>query len=217
VKSYRSIVFDLDGTLVDSYEALTTAINHTRQSLDQPPVSVEAIRGFVGDGVEKLLERAVGIHLVNSAVHTTFEQRYDEVCCAQSRMLEQVEETLQALDEMNVTMSVCTNKPTGFSRKILDHLGISRHFRAVIGPDLAGTRKPDGRHVLVTIERAGSEPGSTLFVGDMPVDVQAARSAGIDVAVVATGSSTPELLRVAAPDYFLESFADLIGIISGMA
>ena len=217
MKSYRSIVFDLDGTLVDSYEALATAINHTRSSLEQGPVTVETIRGFVGDGVEKLLERALGADQVTHTARTTFEQRYDEVCCEQSRMLEEVEETLSKLEAMEIVMSVCTNKPTGFSEKILAHLGIARHFQAIVGPDLAGTRKPDGRHVLATIERAGGDPGSSLFVGDMPVDVEAARNAGIDVAVIATGSSSPELLREASPDYFLESFAEIIGIVSGHA
>ena len=126
-------------------------------------------------------------------------------------MLDDVEATLGALSRLGVAMAVCTNKPTSFSRKILESLGLARYFRAIVGPDLAGARKPDGRHVL----RTGCESTDALFVGDMPVDIHAARNSGIDVAVVASGSSTRDDLDAAGPDHLLEGFADLVALVAG--
>lgn len=210
---YRAVVFDLDGTLVDSYAALTEAVNHARRVHGLDDLSALRIRDFVGDGVERLLERAFDRPDVPHTVVTAFESRYDEVCCEESRILADVDVTLERLDEMGVLMAVCTNKPTFFSRKILDFLGLARFFRAIVGPDVAGARKPDGRHLTATLASVPCTPGETLFVGDMPIDVRAARNSGVDVAVVPTGSSTREQLTAAEPDHFLERFADVLQIV----
>jgi phosphoglycolate phosphatase len=114
---------------------------------------------------------------------------------------------------MGVVMAVCTNKPTSFSKKILDFLELARFFRGIVGPDLAGARKPDARHLLVTLDTVECTPAEALFVGDMPVDVRAARNSGIDVAVLATGSSTRAELTAAEPDHFLERFSDLVDLV----
>jgi phosphoglycolate phosphatase len=211
--SIETIVFDLDGTLVDSYDALTSAINVTRASLRLEPIDLETLKTMVGEGIERLLDKALGKENVSPESRALFEKSYDEVCCIQSRLLEDVDITLEQLSAHNVGMAVCTNKPTSFSVKILEHLGISRFFAAVVGPDVAGARKPDAKHILFTIEAAKGEPSSSLMVGDMPIDVLAARSAGIPVAVVPTGSSSMEALRLSEPDFFLASFSDLVPIV----
>ncbi|HEX9984706.1 MAG TPA: HAD-IA family hydrolase [Thermoanaerobaculia bacterium] len=210
---YRAVLFDLDGTLVDSYAALAEAVNYARREHGLVDLSTTRIRDFVGDGLETLLQRAFAGDDVPSTVQKAFEQRYDEICCVESKVLADVEATLQTLSQLGVTMAVCTNKPTYFSRKILDFLGLGRHFRAVVGPDLAGARKPDARHVERTIDEAGCRGATVLFVGDMPIDVRAARNSGIDVAVVASGSATAEELHESGPDHFLERFADLLTIV----
>jgi phosphoglycolate phosphatase len=110
-------------------------------------------------------------------------------------------------------MAVCTNKPTAFSRKILEFLELAHFFRAIVGPDLAGARKPDARHVLHTLESTSCRCADALFVGDMPIDVHAARNSGIDVAVVPTGASSPEQLRAAQPDHYLDRFADVLKVV----
>ncbi|HEX8252622.1 MAG TPA: HAD hydrolase-like protein [Thermoanaerobaculia bacterium] len=212
---YRAVLFDLDGTLVDSYAALAEAVNHARRSEGLDDLSSLRIREFVGDGVELLLQRAFERPVVSRDIVEAFEARYDEVCCAESRILEDVGVTLEELSALGVEMAVCTNKPTVFSKKILDFLDLSRHFRAIVGPDLAGARKPDAKHLAVTMESVQCEREVTLFVGDMPIDVRAARNSGIDVAVVPTGSSTREQLAAAEPDHFLEKFADLMKIVHG--
>ncbi len=214
---YQAVVFDLDGTLVDSYSALAEAVNHARRAEGLGALPEDRIRSFVGDGVERLLERAFERADVPHSARSAFEQRYDEVCCDASRVLDHVHATLEELEGMGVRMAVCTNKPTGFSRKILDFLDLSRFFGGIVGPDLAGARKPDARHVLLALDTVRCAPEDALFVGDMPVDVRAARNSGVDVAVLATGSSTPEELAAAEPDHFMERFSDILRIVAGEA
>ncbi|MBV8517752.1 MAG: HAD hydrolase-like protein [Acidobacteria bacterium] len=210
---YHAVLFDLDGTLVDSYAALTEAVNHARKTHGMGELGETRIRELVGDGIERLLQRAFERTDVPGSVRTAFESRYDEVCCAESRVLADVEVTLAKLHELRVAMAVCTNKPTVFSKKILDFLGLSRFFHAIVGPDLAGARKPDAQHLLYTLQSVARAPHEALFVGDMPIDVRAARNSGIDVAVVPTGSSSREQLVDAQPDHFLERFGDLLKIV----
>jgi 2-phosphoglycolate phosphatase len=208
---YRAVLFDLDGTLVDSYTALADAINHARRQHGLAPLADGTIRSLVGDGVQKLLERAFDSS-VPATAQEEFEQRYDAICCEQSHLLDEVEATLQSLNAAGVRMAVCTNKPTGFSAKILAHLGIAHHFRSVVGPDLAGARKPDPRHLLHALTTTGCLAAEALFVGDMPIDVRTARNAGMDVAVIASGSSAADELKASRPDFFLDRFADLIAV-----
>jgi phosphoglycolate phosphatase len=210
---YRAVLFDLDGTLVDSYAALADSVNFARRREGLAELPEARIREFVGDGLDRLLQRAFDSRTIPRGVREAFEGRYDEICCEQSRVLDDVETTLDALSGLGVAMAVCTNKPTAFSRKILDFLRLAPHFRAIVGPDVAGARKPDGRHVLRTLEEAGCSTSGALFVGDMPIDVAAARDSGIDVAVVTTGSSSLEQLREAHPDHFLDRFSDLVRLV----
>ena len=210
---YRAVLFDLDGTLVDSYNALTEAVNHARRTHGLHELSPTRIRELVGEGIERLLQRAFERTELPRSIVQAFEARYDDICCAESRVLADVDVTLHELHELGVAMAVCTNKPTVFSKKILDFLGLSRYFRAIVVPDIAGARKPEARHLAVTLESVACSREEALFVGDMPLDVRAARNSGIDVAVVATGSSTREQLTASGPDHFLERFSDLIKLV----
>jgi len=214
---YRAVLFDLDGTLVDSYAALSEAVNYARRQHGLEPLGETRIKQFVGDGLEKLLQRAFETTDVPRGVEQAFESRYDEICCEESKVLEDVESTLEHLASLDVAMAVCTNKPTFFSRKILEALGLARHFRAIVGPDLAGARKPDARHLLRALDATGVATTDALFVGDMPIDVHAARNSGIDVAVVPTGSSTIAQLREATADHYLTRFSDLLKIVTTVA
>jgi phosphoglycolate phosphatase len=210
---YRAVLFDLDGTLVDSYAALADAVNFARRSHGHADLPEGRIRAFVGDGLEKLLQRAFDTDTVPVGAVDAFEKRYDEICCIGSRVLDDVYDTITRLDALGIAMAVCTNKPTPFSTKILTHLQLARFFRAIVGPDAAGARKPEAQHVLHTLEKTNCDKDDALFVGDMPVDVRAARNSGIAVAVVSTGSSTLEELRGAEPDHILERFSDLLNVV----
>ena len=210
---YGAIVFDLDGTLVDSYAALAESVNYARREHGLAALPEVSIREFVGDGLDRLLQRAFDQSDVPASVVASFEKRYDEICCTESKVLSEVEETVRALHDLDVSMAVCTNKPTGFSRKILDYLRLSEYFEGIVGPDLAGARKPDPRHVRHALQTTGRAASEALFVGDMPIDVEAARNSGMDVAVVFTGSSTPAALHTAQADHYLGRFSDLLAIV----
>ena len=212
---YRAVLFDLDGTLVDSYAALAEAVNFARREHGLHELSAASIRDFVGDGLDTLLRRAFNVDKVPRSVKDAFESRYDEICCEASTILADVEATLGTLHGLGVAMAVCTNKPTSFSKRILTFLQLAPYFRAIVGPDLAGARKPDAQHVLHTLEATSCAATDALFVGDMPIDVHAARNSGIDVAVVPTGSSTAEALHAAKPDHYLEKFSDLVRVVAG--
>ncbi len=211
---YRAVLFDLDGTLVDSYAALTEAVNYARREHGLHDLTALHIRDFVGDGLDTLLQRAFNADEVPRSVKDAFESRYDEICCQESTILTGVETTLATLHSLGVAMAVCTNKPTSFSKKILTFLKLAPYFHAIVGPDLAGARKPEARHVLHTLESTSCMASEALFVGDMPIDVHAARNSGIDVAVVATGSSSAEALHAAQPDHYLERFRDLVQVVT---
>jgi phosphoglycolate phosphatase len=212
---YPILIFDLDGTLVDSYQALTTAVNAARASAGLEPLALESVRELTGEGVDLLLSRSFGDAEFPESFRQRFEESYDEVCTIESRVLEDVAATVDSLSDAGCRMGVCTNKPTRFSKKILDYLGIGRYFAVVAGPDVAGARKPDPHHVLWVLKELGASAETALFVGDMPIDVLAAREAGVACAVIATGSSPRAALVEAKPDYVLESFADLVQIVTG--
>lgn len=211
---FATVVFDLDGTLIDSYAALTSALNATAEQFSLRRHTVDEVRSLVGEGIETFLERAFG--RVDPRVLSCFEGEYDRVCLEETRILPEVTDVLRELAEAELGIAVCTNKPTAFSVRILEHLDLLRWIGAVVGPDLAPARKPDGRHVLEAISRVGGAPASSLMVGDMPIDVAAARNAQCRVAVIATGSSSPTQLVAAEPDYFLSSFRELLTILDGV-
>lgn len=213
VLRYEAVLFDLDGTLVDSYSALADAVNYARRQHGHDPLDEVRIRGFVGEGLERLLQRAFEINEIPKSVIDAFESRYDAICCEQSRILEDVEATLETLQDHGVAMAVCTNKPTAFSRKILEFLDLARFFEDIVGPDVAGARKPAREHLLRTLESTGCPASRALFVGDMPIDVEAARNSGVSAAVVPTGSSTADRLREASADHYLPRFSDLVAVV----
>lgn len=212
---YETVIFDLDGTLVDSYDALLLSVNHTRGAFGLGPLALAEVKAMVGDGLGMLLGRTFHPGLVPEDATRIFEDHYDTVCCSASRLLDGVGATIERLHAAGTRMAICTNKPTSFSTRIVEHLALGGFVSAVVGPDVAGARKPEGKHVLVTIERAGGRPETSLFVGDMTSDVAAARNAGIDVAVIPTGAIDAVTLRAANADYLLEQFSDLEQIVLG--
>jgi len=212
---YDTVVFDLDGTLVDSYDALHASVNHTRRECGLDPLPMATVKSMVGDGLASLLERVFAPEDVPADAQRIFEEHYETVCCSASRLLDGVAETLERLHSAGATMAVCTNKPTSFSVRIIEHLGLDVFVPVVLGPDAAGARKPAAEHVNATIERAGGNVERALFVGDMTIDIEAARNAGIDVAVIPTGAVGIETLRAASADYYLDSFSDLQRIVLG--
>ena len=211
-----AVVFDLDGTLIDSYAAIHDCLAEVLNAFGRPPVSRDETRRMVGHGLESLIARAVGEENVAEGVRL-FRLRYAVVGIESTRLLPGAVEVTRALHEAGLLLVVASNKPAYFSRQILEHLRLLDRFRVVTGPDDGFPPKPAPDMVFVALATIGSKAPDALFVGDMPVDILTARAAGMPVVVVPTGSSTREELLAAAPDVVLEGLTDLIPLLHGKA
>ena len=193
-QTVRGIVFDLDGTLVDSYGPITTSLNHARKHFGMPAMAETDVRRRVGRGLEALIAELVGPGHVGDGVRL-FRERYAEVYAEGTRILPRVHETLQALHAAGYRIGVASNKPARFSKPILDRLGLGPFVSCVMGPDVVASTKPDPAMILRCLELLGVHPEEAVYVGDMVLDVESAARADVSVLLVAGGSSKREELE----------------------
>jgi phosphoglycolate phosphatase len=212
VHPLAAVLFDLDGTLIDSYPAITASINHVRSLHGLPPLSVAEVTPHVGQGPGLLLERTVGTG--DPAANTAaYRQHHPSVLREGTRLLPGARETLFALKQRGLKLGVCSNKPVAYTRELIAYLGVAHALDVVLGPEDVRRRKPAPDMLLTAMTRLGVEPDQTLYVGDMTVDIQTARSAHVRVWVLATGSDTPEALDAARPDRRLASLKELVTLL----
>lgn len=213
-----SIVWDLDGTLVDSAPDLASALNTILDKRGFFTLSTTEVRKMIGNGVPKLVERgfnAVGVRPEPAQLDelvAMFVKEYRTCATEQTRPYPGVVEALQAIHAMNIPMGVCTNKPEAFTRQILDGLELAAYFSYVVGGDTTSTRKPDPQPVQACLRGLVSEPASSLMIGDSVHDVHAARAAGVTVAVVPWGYRSAPVDELGA-DFVLHDLAGLPGMI----
>jgi 2-phosphoglycolate phosphatase len=205
---FRAVVFDLDGTLIDSYDAIAASVNHVRSFRRLPPMPSDEIRRHVGRGAEHLLRETVAIGSVTENVEL-YKEHHPTVMAALTRLLPDVKGTLEYLHAHGLELAVCSNKPVVFSRELLERLDLSRLLHTVIGPEDAPRPKPAPDMLEEVVRRLGLPANQVLYVGDMVIDVDTARSAGIAVWAVPTGSEDLDRLQQAKPDRLLHSFAEL--------
>jgi phosphoglycolate phosphatase len=194
VSEARGLVFDLDGTLVDSYGAITESLNTARAAFGLPALDESIVRGLVGRGLESLLESQVGAERVEAAVRV-FRERYAQIGVARTTVLPGVAAGLRTLDEHGYRMAVATNKPAAFAAPILEALSLAHHFPCIAGPDRVGATKPDPRMLRHCLRALDVTPERACYVGDMALDVETADRAGVRVILVCGGSSTREELE----------------------
>lgn len=213
-----SIVWDLDGTLVDSAPDLASALNTVLDKRGFFTLSINEVRKMIGNGVPKLVERGfntVGMRLDASQLEELVEMFMREyITCAteQTRPYPMVVEVLDQIRDMNIPMGVCTNKPEAISRQILEGLGLSGYFSSVIGGDSTTGRKPDALPLLTCLKELVATPQLSLMIGDSAVDVNAARAAGVGVCVVPWGYRAVPAEDLGA-DFVLRDLAALPGMI----
>ena len=212
----RGIIFDFDGTLIDSYEAIAESLNHVRTSFSLPAFPAEEVRPMVGHGLERLIEKAIGPERVEEGVKL-FRQSYARLCEGKTSILPQVKETLDTLDRRGYQMAIATNKPSYFARDILKALEIDHLFVEVLGPNDVERPKPDPEMIEIIIMRIGLSPEEIVYVGDMPLDVEVGRRAGVAVYAVPTGSSGRDALLEARPDRLLHRFSDLLTFLPALS
>ena len=197
----RGLVFDLDGTLVDSYGAIAESLNVARAAFGLPALAEGDVRRLVGRGLESLLESQVGPARLDEAVRR-FRERYAEVGVAGTRALPGVGPGLERLSTHGYRMGVATNKPARFARPILDALGLARWFGCIVGPDTAGATKPDPALLRHCLGALGVEAVDTHYIGDMVLDVETADRAGVRILLVQGGSSSDAELHATGRPVF---------------
>ena len=205
----RALIFDLDGTLIDSKQDLIRSVNAMLQKTGREKLHEDTISGYIGHGAPKLVARALG----NRASEAEREQalkfflaHYEEHKLDSTRPYAGVAEALEELRQF--PMAVLTNKPVRVSRRIVEGLGLAKYFRAVYGGNSFETKKPDPLGAKTIVEELGATPGETIIVGDSEVDVQTARNAGTLAAAVNYGFGTHD--RAAYPaDLYLDRLTDL--------
>jgi phosphoglycolate phosphatase len=207
-----TLLFDLDGTLVDSYEPIARSLNSVRAACGLPPLPLAEVRRRVGHGLESLIEANVGPARVREGV-TLFRETYRQVFRAGTRLLPGVAATLETLSARGYRMGVVSNKPAYFTTEILSALGLSRHFGPVRGPDATSPPKPDPAMVRGALRELDAGEDETILIGDMSVDILTARSAGVRVWAVPGGSESRDSLRASAPDLLLDRFEDLASLL----
>ncbi len=191
---YGALVFDLDGTLIDSAPDIAAAVNKVLERRGWPTQSVELVERFIGFGPRRLLlDMFVALGLpsdddtVDEAVREYLDQ-YDREPAERTVFYPYVREDLSALRNAGMRLGICTNKPHDLSLKVLDILGIGSLFDVVVGADAAPVCKPHPSHLLAVAERMGLNGDAWAYVGDTPVDQATAQAAGVPFYAVSWGS-----------------------------
>lgn len=209
-----TIVFDLDGTLIDTAPDLARALNEAMDLEGLPRVKTDVVRALVGHGARRLIERTAalaGAHFQEERLDELTEEFiafYRADIARESRPFPGVAEALDSLAEMGAKFAVCTNKRTDLSNMLLEAVGLAGRFSAVVGADAVTERKPHPEHFRAAVMRAGGVVSRSLMVGDTAADVAAARGAGAPVAVVSFGYSDVGAEDLGA-DALLHTFSDL--------
>jgi phosphoglycolate phosphatase len=209
-----TIVFDLDGTLVETAPDLMGTLNVLLEREGIAPLPLSKARSLIGAGAKALLARGFAVagqpleEPRLSALFEDFIAHYLAHIADESRPFEGVIAAMDLLEAQGARLAVCTNKRTDLSLALLDALGLTERFAAVVGGDAAPAQKPDPRHLVTTIERAGGRVDRAVMVGDSASDARAAQSAGVPLVLVSFGY-TDVPAQDLGPDVLIDHFDDL--------
>ncbi len=210
----RTVVFDLDGTLVDTAPDLIAALNYVLEREGMPPVPLQSARNMIGAGARKLIERglevdgrAMGVSDIDRLLRD-FIDYYAAHIADESRPFAGLEAALDDLGAQGYQFAVCTNKLEWLSKRLLDELGLSPRFAAICGADTFGVAKPDPVILQQTVAQAGGHLGATIMVGDAGPDVGVARRAGVPVIGVEFGYTDVPIAEL-KPDRLIGHMRDL--------
>jgi len=209
-----TIVFDLDGTLIDTAPDLIDTLNFILAREGLPAVPFALARDMIGGGAKGMIKRALdeeGRELADSdfeRLYAEFIAHYAAHIADRSRPFPQLEATLGQLAAAGHRLAVCTNKLEWLSKRLLDTLRLTDRFAAICGQDTFGMQKPDPEVFRLTVRRAGGEPERAIMVGDSKTDVHTARAARVPVVAVDFGYSDVPIATL-KPDRLISSFADL--------
>jgi 2-phosphoglycolate phosphatase len=207
--TYRAVLFDFDGTLADSYMAITASVNHTLAHFGRPTLTEPQVRALVGHGLLQLMETILpGVDPIEAAA--IYRTHHPEVMISHTRVLPGVADGLAKLTAQGVKMGICSNKPSKFTREIVKGIGLTPHFQIVLGPDDVSAPKPDPAMIVAALKALDVPLEQALYVGDMEVDVETGRRAGIETWVMPTGSNDEPTLKAAKATRILANFDEVI-------
>jgi phosphoglycolate phosphatase len=221
VRPLDAVVFDLDGTLVDTAPDLHAHLNEMLAELGRPGFVLEDVRPMIGDGARMLLQRGLdasggmpeGVDL--EALFREFLRRYTARPQRFGAVFDGVADALGSLAAQGVKLGVCTNKPQAPTDRLLAELDLARHFPVVIGGDSLTVRKPDPGHLLAVLDRLGAAPGRAVLVGDSANDVQAAAAIGVPCILVSFGyTRTPA--RALGAAQVIDHMSELPGALASL-
>ncbi len=210
----KLIMFDLDGTLVDSSGDITNALNYAIAPGGREPLTVEATKNLIGEGVTRLIEKVLGPagNEEMRVVLERFMEFYGDHLVDRTRAYPEVPETL--MDLSAYAKAVISNKRESFSKKVLEELGLLGHFAVVFGSDSAREKKPSPEPLREVMRRLSCVPGEAVMVGDSSYDIQAGRSAGVLTIGVSYGYRPADSLLQA--DIVIDRFGALREVLAGL-
>jgi phosphoglycolate phosphatase len=204
----RLLIFDLDGTLVNTLEDITASVNYTLERLGEIPITLDDVRQYVGDGIEMLMQRSLRgkTARLDEAV-SIYKDHHRLNLIVHSSLYPTVKETLEHY--RTLPMAVITNKTMEFSKPLLDRFGIGHYFKLVIGADDSLPLKPSPDSVMKILTELNVLKEQAVIVGDGTTDIRAGKAAGIVTCAVTYGFRSEAELRRAGPDYIISVLSDL--------
>jgi phosphoglycolate phosphatase len=217
---FDALLFDLDGTLVDSVPDLAFAVDAMLRDMGKTEAGMEQVRLWVGNGAHMLVKRALSKNMLPKHIDEPFLEQamksfyhhYQQVNGLKSQLYPQVSGTLKHLRKVIPFMALVTNKPEQFTQPLLDHHQLPPFDLLVCG-DTLPTKKPDPAPLLYCLEKLGCHPQETVMIGDSVSDIKAAKAANIPVICVNYGYHQGEDLSAYQPDCLIEEFDELLGIL----
>ncbi len=206
------VIFDLDGTLIDSKLDLVHSVNAARGLMNLPPISDALVSSYVGNGAPVLMRRALGPEASEADVARGLEfflAYYRAHMLDNTRLYPGVREALDRLRDTGAKMAVLTNKPVRFSRSIVEGLGLTKHFFQVYGGNSFEQKKPDPIGIETLLRESGLAREGTIMVGDSGVDIQTARNAKVQACGVSYGFQ-PETFAEYPPDFVVDDMRELV-------
>jgi phosphoglycolate phosphatase len=201
------MLFDLDGTLVDSLPDIAASVNHVRTTFDLPPLGAPAVRRMVGDGLVTLLDRALGERFPDpEEALRIYREHHWHQCIDLVEPYPGVVDCLSKWRAAGHPLAVVTNKPARFAQRVLDHLGLAAAFDVVVGGDTTPQRKPDPVPLLEALRVLDHDGEGAVMVGDSPNDLRAGRAAGLRTVAALYGYSTEADLRAIGADVYWVRF-----------
>ena len=220
----KLVLIDLDGTLVDSVPDLAFSVDETMRHLGLPMRGEAAVRTWVGNGVERLVERALADDVDGKPAPEALENAlpifmgiYAQNISGRSRLYPGVVEGLDWMLEAGLRLACVTNKAEAFTLPLLRNLGVLDRFEFVVSGDTLPVKKPDPAPLLHAAAKVGADPHECLMIGDSKSDVQAARAAGFGIVCVSYGYNHGEDIRGYAPDAVIDSLVEIGGLLSRAA